>query len=112
MIKSSLTAVGIVVTTILATVLTGSARASEISLLPGFVLMKGGYVHHGQPTDEPGRDDDESPQHSVTVPSFAMAAREVTKDEFAAFVQATGMLLPQNKALAVAECRATTTANF
>ena len=39
----------------------------------------------GSPESEAGRDPDEGPQHTVKLPAFFMAAREVTWDEFDEF---------------------------
>ena len=44
----------------------------------GYVLVEGGTFRMGSPSNEVGRDDDEGPQHSVTVGSFYMKATEVT----------------------------------
>ena len=56
----------------------------------GYVLVEGGTFRMGSPSSEDGRDDDEGPQHSVTVGSFYMKATEVTVGEFRAFVRAEG----------------------
>jgi formylglycine-generating enzyme required for sulfatase activity len=56
----------------------------------GFVRISGGTFMMGSPASEPGRDDDEGPQHRVTVSSFYMGKYEVTVGDFRRFVNATG----------------------
>jgi len=46
------------------------------------VLIKGGTFTMGSPANEPKRDDDEGPQHQVTVSSFYMGKYEVTQKEY------------------------------
>jgi formylglycine-generating enzyme required for sulfatase activity len=54
-----------------------------VAIGPGSYLM-------GTPTENEVRHDDEGPPHEVTIPApFALATREVTRDEFATFVKAT-----------------------
>ena len=48
----------------------------------GYVLVEGGTFRMGSPSGEDGRNDDEGPQHSVTVGSFYMKATEVTQKEW------------------------------
>ena len=48
----------------------------------GYVLVEGGTFRRGSPSSEDGRDDDDGPQHSVTVGSFYMKATEVTQKEW------------------------------
>ena len=58
---------------------------------PEMVVVPAGAVTMGSPGNEPGRFSDESPQHVVTFARpFAAGKFEVTVDEFAAFVKATG----------------------
>ena len=58
---------------------------------PEMVVVPPGSFMMGSPSDEEGRDVDESPQHSVTIGrSFAIGRFEVTRAEYAAFAQATG----------------------
>ena len=44
----------------------------------------------GSPAEEDGRDDDEGPQHEVTVPAFAIGKYEVTFDDWALCVTGLG----------------------
>ena len=46
------------------------------------VEILGGSFIMGSPENEPKRDDDESPQHDVTVPSFYMGKHEVTQAQW------------------------------
>ena len=57
---------------------------------PQMVVIPAGRFVMGSPAGEEGRFDAESPQHSVSVRSFALAKDDVTVDEFAAFVRETG----------------------
>jgi formylglycine-generating enzyme required for sulfatase activity len=58
---------------------------------PEMVVVPAGEFMMGSPPDEPGRDADEGPQHEVTIPRpFAVGKYEVTRSEFAAFVDASG----------------------
>jgi formylglycine-generating enzyme required for sulfatase activity len=53
------------------------------------VPIPGGTYIRGSPPDEEGREDDEGPQHPVTVGPFWMGKMEVTWDEFDLFAQST-----------------------
>lgn len=58
---------------------------------PEMVALAPGSFAMGTPPGDDVRYDDEGPQHDVTIPApFALARREVTRDEYAAFVKATG----------------------
>lgn len=57
---------------------------------PEMVVVPAGRFVMGSPLDESGRFDSEGPQHSVQVPSFALAKDDVTVGEFAEFVRQTG----------------------
>ena len=57
---------------------------------PELVVVPGGSFVMGAAETEPGYSGDESPQHQVTVPSFAAGAYEVTFDEWDACVTASG----------------------
>ena len=57
---------------------------------PEMVVIPAGEFQMGSPASEEGRYDGEGPQHGVTVGSFALGRREVTRSEYAAFVTATG----------------------
>ncbi len=50
------------------------------------VVIPGGSFMMGSPESEAGRDEDEGPQHRVTIPRFAIGKYEVTFDEWAACV--------------------------
>jgi formylglycine-generating enzyme required for sulfatase activity len=58
---------------------------------PEMVVIPAGRFLMGSPENEEGRDADESPQHEVTISApFALGKYEVTRGEFARFVEATG----------------------
>jgi formylglycine-generating enzyme required for sulfatase activity len=57
---------------------------------PEMVIVPAGQFHMGSPETERGRYDSEGPQHMVSVPAFAMGRFDVTVEQFAAFVKATG----------------------
>ncbi len=50
------------------------------------VAIQGGQFTMGSPEDEPGRDEDEGPQHQVEVSSFWMMSQEVSWDIFRLYV--------------------------
>ena len=54
------------------------------------IIVPSGTFTMGSPADEPGRAGDEGPQHQVSIQSFAVGKYEVTRGQFAAFVDATG----------------------
>jgi formylglycine-generating enzyme required for sulfatase activity len=55
------------------------------------VVVPPGSFTMGSPASEKGRDDNEGPQHTVTIPRpFAVGKFHVTRDQFAAFVRETG----------------------
>jgi formylglycine-generating enzyme required for sulfatase activity len=62
-----------------------------IEMIPGtdvkfeMVPIADGTYTRGSSESEPGRNDDEDPQHEVTVPPFWMGKHEVTWDEFDLF---------------------------
>ena len=57
---------------------------------PEMVVVPSGRFMMGSPPSEEGRDDDEGPQHRVTIgSSFAVGVHEVTRGEFGRFVSAT-----------------------
>jgi formylglycine-generating enzyme required for sulfatase activity len=63
----------------------------ECEKCPEMVVVPAGSFRMGSPANEPGRRDDEGPQHSVTIEkSFAVGKFHVTIDQFAAFVAETG----------------------
>ena len=67
----------------------GAAAACASDLAPELVRLEGGCFEMGSPVSEPGRDDDEG-RHQVCVADFSIGKYEVTRGEYAAFVQATG----------------------
>lgn len=57
---------------------------------PEMVIIAGGTFQQGSPENEEGRDNDEGPQHEVTIDyPFALSRCEVTVSEFRRFVDAT-----------------------
>lgn len=67
-----------------------SVRENESGTAPaGMVWIPGGEFIMGTDTD-PQRRSDESPAHRVKIDGFWMDITEVTNEEFAAFVKATG----------------------
>ena len=64
----------------------GTARSAR-----ELVVVPAGSFTMGSPSSEGGRGDDEGPQHRVTITApFAVGKHEVTRGEFAQFVEATG----------------------
>ena len=57
---------------------------------PEMVVIPAGSFDMGSPASESDRDNDEGPQHRVSVKPFAAGKYEVTRGQFAAFVNATG----------------------
>jgi formylglycine-generating enzyme required for sulfatase activity len=53
------------------------------------VLVPGGTFEMGSPKDEPGRKDDEGPQHKVRLAPFYLCTNETTLDLFMAYYQET-----------------------
>ena len=62
----------------------------ECGACPEMAVIPGGSFLMGAPENEPGSFDFERPQHSVTVPGFALARTELTRGEWRRFVEATG----------------------
>ena len=63
----------------------------DCATCPEMVVVPAGSFTMGSPADEPNREDDEGPQHRVTISKpFAVGKYEVTRGQFAAFVDATG----------------------
>jgi formylglycine-generating enzyme required for sulfatase activity len=63
----------------------------ECTNCPVMVVVPAGSFTMGSPQSEPGRKDDESPQHTVTIARhFAVRRVQITVDEFSAFAKATG----------------------
>ncbi|MDR3343665.1 MAG: SUMF1/EgtB/PvdO family nonheme iron enzyme [Treponema sp.] len=64
-----------------------ASRPPERPIPEGFVRIQGGTFMMGSAASEAGRnDDDEGPQHRVTVGSFYMGKHEVTQREYAALM--------------------------
>ena len=58
---------------------------------PEMIVVPSADFMMGSPSSEEGRDDDEGPQHRVTIgSSFAVGVHEVTRGEFGRFVSSTG----------------------
>ena len=55
---------------------------SGVEVENDLVFVEGGTFTMGSPADEPGRHDDEGPQHEVTVSSFYMSKYEVTQAQY------------------------------
>ena len=49
------------------------------------------------PDQEPGRADDEGPQHTVTVPAFALNRTEVSFADYDRFAETTGRRKPADR---------------
>jgi formylglycine-generating enzyme required for sulfatase activity/uncharacterized caspase-like protein len=63
----------------------------ECADCPAMVVIPEGSFTMGSPASEPGRENDEGPQHVVRFArAFAVGKFDVTKDEFAAFVREKG----------------------
>ncbi|WP_376696529.1 SUMF1/EgtB/PvdO family nonheme iron enzyme [Wenzhouxiangella sp. EGI_FJ10305] len=56
---------------------------------PEMVVIPAGSFRMGSPSGEADRDNDEGPQHNVSIPAFALATTEVTVGEFRRFVEVT-----------------------
>lgn len=64
---------------------------SDCNDCPQMVVIPAGTFVMGSPETEPKRDADESPQHAVTLAApFAVSRHEITRGQYAAFVQDTG----------------------
>lgn len=61
----------------------------DCAACPEMVVIPEGTFRMGSPASEPGRSDDEGPQHSVAISAYALAKTEVTVGEFRRFVEAT-----------------------
>jgi formylglycine-generating enzyme required for sulfatase activity len=61
------------------------------------VPIPGGTFRMGSPTGEPGRSDDEGPQHAVTIRPFWMGKTEVTWDEYDVFAFSRDIYTKQEK---------------
>jgi formylglycine-generating enzyme required for sulfatase activity len=66
------------------------ASAGPCGDCPEMVRIPGGSFMMGASSGEQGSQDDERPRHSVQVEAFALGKYEVTRAQFAAFVDASG----------------------
>lgn len=58
---------------------------------PDMVVVPAGRFVMGSPDDEPDHEQDEGPQHDVTIPkAFAVGKQEISRAQYAAFITATG----------------------
>ena len=65
-------------------------RFRDCDACPELVVVPAGSFMMGSPPSEEGRDNDEGPQHRVTIAEpFAVGVHEVTRGEFARFVRET-----------------------
>lgn len=64
-----------------------SKNGDKISF--NMVLIPGGTFEMGSPRDEPGRKDDEGPQHKVRISPFYLCTTETTLELFLAYYQET-----------------------
>jgi formylglycine-generating enzyme required for sulfatase activity len=62
----------------------------ECTDCPVMVAIPSGKFAMGSPAGEPGRFDNEGPQHYVSVRAFALGKYEVTSEQFQNFLTATG----------------------
>lgn len=62
---------------------------------PWLIPLNMGSFVMGSPHDEAGRGEDESPRHHVVIAyRFAVSETEITREQFSAFVKATGYRIP------------------
>ncbi len=70
-------------------------RFKELRFAPEMIIVPAGTFMMGSPEDEVERDDDEGPQHRVTIPKpFAVGRYPVTNTEWAVFCEETGRSKP------------------
>lgn len=63
----------------------------DCPMCPEMVVAPAGEFIMGSPLDEPGRANDEGPQHPVSIPhALAVSRFEITRGQYEAFVRATG----------------------
>ena len=71
---------------------------NECADCPEMVVIPAGNFLMGSPDSDKLRDDDEAPQHTVTIPRpFALGKHEVTFDEYDTFALATGGDVPDDQ---------------
>lgn len=63
---------------------------SDCDVCPDMVVIPAGEFNQGSPSSEPGRQEVEGPQRRVSVPSFALGAKEVTFAQWDACVSSGG----------------------
>jgi len=64
---------------------------------PEMVLIPAGEFRVGSdPAKDKGADDDEQPQHALTLPDYYLARTPVTNAQYLAYVQATGQRAPEH----------------
>lgn len=68
----------------------GGREFKECPECPQMVAIPAGRFVMGSPPGEPGRFDNEGPQHVVTIKAFALAKTPVTSAAFLDFLRATG----------------------
>ncbi|MDR2196329.1 MAG: formylglycine-generating enzyme family protein [Gallionellaceae bacterium] len=69
----------------------GTAFLDCVDVCPTMVVIPAGSFTMGSPDSEPGRSNDEGPQHQVTIAQpFAVGQSPVTVAQWSAFIQATG----------------------
>lgn len=68
----------------------------DADFAPEMVVIPGGTFVMGSPEGEPGRRDNEGPQHEVTVPRFALGIYAVTFAEYDHFCEAMGREKPSD----------------
>jgi len=59
---------------------------------PEMVVIPAGNFAMGSPDSEAGHDDNESPVHRVDIGAFALGKTEITRSQFAAFVEMTNYI--------------------
>jgi formylglycine-generating enzyme required for sulfatase activity len=82
-------------------------NAGVLNLVLEMVFIPGGAFEMGSPETEEQRYEDESPQHSVTVPSFCMGKYPITQAQwrFVAFLPAVNQELDANPSEFVGDSR-------
>lgn len=93
MIKTSIGSIAFL--TMYAIMSSGSARAGTLrdcGSCPPLVVVPAGEFVMGSPMSEPGRGDDEGPQHRVIIKTaFALGRFDVTRAQFATFAHESGL---------------------
>jgi len=71
--------------------------SEDVRRVPGMAYAPEGSFYMGSPAAERGRMSDEGPQHTVSVPAFHIAERELAFEEYDAFCDATGRPRPSDE---------------